>query len=57
MNLTEAEITKLQNTKSEHEWNAVCDEIKAARNGEYPPDWFTKMILTGLISEIAASWK
>ena len=57
MNLTEAEMTKLRNTKSESEWNAVCDEIKAARNGTYPPDWFAKMMMTGLMSAIAATWK
>lgn len=57
MNLTEAEMTKLRNTKSETEWNAVCDEIKAVRNGAYPPDWFAKMMMTGLMSAIAATWK
>jgi L-rhamnose mutarotase len=57
MNLTEAEMAKLRNTKNESEWNAVCDEIKAARNGAYPPDWFAKMMMTGLMSAIAATWK
>lgn len=55
MNLTEAEMDKFRNTKSEREWNAVCDEIKAARNGSYPPDWFAKMMMTGLMSAIAAT--
>ena len=53
MNLTEDEMIKLRNAKSESEWNAVCDEIKTARNGTYPPDWFDKMIETGLLSAIS----
>jgi hypothetical protein len=57
MNLTEAEMTKLRNTKSKSEWNNVCDEIKAARNGTYPPDWLDKIIITGLILAIPATWK
>lgn len=54
MNLTEAELNELKNTKNETEWNALCDKIKAARKGSYPPDWFNKVLLTGVISEIAA---
>jgi len=56
MNLTEAEMIELNNTTNETEWNAICDNIKAARKGSYPPDWFTKILLTGVISEIAAKW-
>jgi hypothetical protein len=56
MNLTEAEMIELKNTTNESEWNAVCDKIKAARKGSYPPDWFNKVLLTGVISEIAAKW-
>ena len=25
-------------------WGALCDEIKAARNGQYPPDWYEQVI-------------
>lgn len=57
MNLTEKEIEKLKATKSESEWNSACDEIKKARNGIYPPDWWPRMMMSGLIAEIQDSWK
>ena len=56
MNLTDQEIEKLKATKSETEWNAMCDEIKRARGGQYPPDWWPRMMMSGLISQIQALW-
>lgn len=57
MNLTEKEIKELKMTKSEKQWNATCDKIKHARGGVYPPDWWEKMALSGLMAEIFAQWK
>lgn len=54
MNLTEAELQKLDNCKSEREWNNTCDEIKRARSGQYPPDWYQKMIMSGRVNSIRA---
>lgn len=56
MNLTQDEVEKLMATKSESEWNAMCDEIKRARGGQYPPDWWSRMMMTGLIESIQKSW-
>ena len=36
MKLIEEEKEKLLKTKDEKAWYAVCDEIKARRNGQYP---------------------
>lgn len=46
--LTSEEMRRLQNSSSEKEWNAICDEVKHRRNGRYPPDWFQKVIQSGL---------
>lgn len=44
--LTDVEIQKLAAAKdNEAVWNAVCDEIKAARGGQYPPDWYVVVII------------
>lgn len=57
MNLTDDEMKALKNTKSSVEWNAQCDKIKRARNGEYPPDWWAKIQLSGFMHSVAANWK
>ena len=36
MKLIEEEKEKLQKTKDEKAWYAVCDEFKDRRNGQYP---------------------
>ena len=36
MKLTQEEKDKLDKTKNEKEWYAICDEIKDRRNGQYP---------------------
>jgi len=56
MNLTQKELEQLENCQSEEEWNSICDEIKATRNGQYPPDWWAKVKLSGLGERIAARW-
>ena len=37
MKLIEDEITKLNKAKTEVDFYKVCDQIKARRNGQYPP--------------------
>ena len=37
MKLIEDEITKLNKVKTEADFYKVCDQIKARRNGQYPP--------------------
>lgn len=55
-NLTEAELELLKQTKSETEWNAQCDAIKSARDGQYPPDWYPLIVLSGLFARIRLNW-
>lgn len=57
MNITEQELEKLKATKSETEWNATCDEIKRARGGEYPPDWWAKVAMSGIMSIASLAWR
>ena len=47
--LTEAELHNLRNAKTEAQWNADCDAIKAARGGSYPSDWYAKVIQSGVL--------
>jgi len=53
-NLTENEIATLEACRSESDWNKACDVVKAARGGEYPPDWWPVMKLTGRMDRILA---
>ncbi len=48
MNLTEAELMTLIVCTTVDGWNAACDAIKAARNGQYPPDWYERVMLSGV---------
>jgi len=54
--MTEEQIQQLLSTKSETEWNAVCDEIKRAHSGDYPSDWYTRVIIGGVINIAKANW-
>lgn len=49
--LTDAEYRELVATSTEEEWNASCDRIKAARGGEYPSDWFPRMMVSGIVGQ------
>ena len=51
-NITEQEIEMLKECKTEVDWNNVCDKIKKARGGKYPPDWAQKIIFSGLAQKI-----
>jgi hypothetical protein len=57
MNITEEEIMKLLESSGAQQWNATCDEIKKARGGQYPPDWFKEVILSGLAGKVAENWR
>ena len=56
-NLTNEEIAAFEATQSEAQWNAQCDKIKAARHGQYPPDWWPVMVESGKASRIMVRWK
>lgn len=56
MNLTDAELAALNATMSEAEWNAVCDAIKAARDGKYPPDWAKRVLAARVLTDARKRW-
>lgn len=56
MNITEAELKTLRDSTNEQQWNDACDAIKRVRNNKYPPDWFQKVMMSGLATTIQTSW-
>ena len=55
MNITERELKDLKAAKNDRRWNEAVDKIKADRNGSYPPDWYTKVVLGDINSNIDLS--
>lgn len=55
--ILETELASLRATRSEQEWNRLCDTIKALRGGQYPDDWWPKVVLSGLMSEAQLNWR
>jgi hypothetical protein len=54
--MTELQVVELMNTsRSEAEWNKNCDAVKKAFDG-YPAFWFSKIVVSGLASRVAATW-
>lgn len=56
MNISDEELFSLVSTTDVVEWNAVCDDIKKARDGQYPPDWFPVVMMSGLAADIQEDW-
>jgi len=56
MNLTDQELEKLKASNSAQEWNSICAEVKRTRNGQYPPDWYPRVMLSGVFLEVQATW-
>ena len=55
-NITQEELDRLKACTTSQEWSDTCDAIKDARDGQYPPDWWAKVILSGLAREVTARW-
>lgn len=54
--MTEQEVVALmESSKSEMEWGANCDKVKAACNG-YPQFWYKAIVLSGVAKRIANKW-
>lgn len=54
--MTEQEVVELmKSSKSEAEWNANTDAVKA-RCGGYPSFWYSAIVLSGVARQNAASW-
>ncbi len=57
MNITNQELKKLEDALDGIEWDKTVDEIKRNRNGEYPPDWYAKVILGDLKPKVDLSMR
>ena len=56
--ITPDEIHLLESCRSAHDWSTACDLIKEARGGHlYPPDWWDKVKLSGLMDRILSRWE
>jgi hypothetical protein len=54
--LTDSEIKALNESKSDREWDKACDEVKSARGGSYPADWFARVLVGGIMRDAQARW-
>lgn len=55
--ITEAELDGLAKTSTMDEWNALCKKVKDARDGEYPGDWYAKVMITGMLGDAEERFK
>jgi len=56
VNLTGDEMASLQACRSGHEWHLACAGVKAARGGQYPPDWWERVMASGVARAVEDSW-
>lgn len=54
--ITDEEIALLRACGSEEEWNATCDKIKKTRGGQYPNDWWPKIVQSGMMRSIVSKF-
>ncbi len=54
MNITDEELQEIETIQTAEAWVAFCDKFKAARGGAYPPDWWQKVKLSGLMDRTFA---
>jgi hypothetical protein len=54
--LSKDELQTLLDAHSEAAWSKACDAIKGARGGQYPFDWFAKILATGFMNAKQKEW-
>ena len=47
--ITPDEIRLLESCRTDADWHAACDRITGTRGRFYPPDWYAKVISSGLM--------
>ena len=50
-------VSLMESSKSEEEWNANCDKVKAAHNNDYPNWWYKEIVMSGILSKTQAKWE
>lgn len=54
--MSESEVvTLMESSRSEREWNANCDKVKAACGG-YPEFWWSAIQVSGVAARVQRSW-
>lgn len=54
--ITDAEMSRLEDCKNSEDWDFAVKQIKAARGGNFPSDWWTMIEATGLNAEAFKSF-
>lgn len=52
--MTEAELAPLEAARTEEAWNQACDAVKEVRGGQWPSDWYAKVVQSGLAGRASA---
>jgi hypothetical protein len=55
--LTAHEVERLKATSTADAWQREIEEIKARRAGEYPRDWWPRIVQTGIYTRALARWR
>ena len=55
-NITDKELRMLEECQTKKAWGKACDNIKGARGGQYPDDWWEKVKQSGLMDRIMSRW-
>ena len=55
-NITDKELEMLEACQSAEDWGNACDNIKDARSGDYPSDWWDKVKLSGMMDRVLGRW-
>lgn len=51
--MNEQQVVELmKSSRSESDWNANCNKVKAACGGCYPSFWYTAIIKSGIAAEV-----
>ena len=55
--MSQAEVVALMKSSiSEDSWNQNCDHVKSQFGGQYPPFWYSAIVISGVAKETAAKW-
>jgi hypothetical protein len=46
----------MESSRSEEEWSANCDKVKASHGGQYPDWWYVSIIMSGLLGRVRKTW-
>ncbi len=55
--LGDEEFAALEACQSAEQWNQSCAKIKAARDGQFPDDWFARVVTSGMMHRVFQRWK